>query len=343
FLQKSKGGKRAVVAGISSLLVLFYFAGQTRQEKWQSSDAELKTLIVQANIANFEKYQAERGAGYQQEIMDQFYSLTRDALNQHPDTDLVLWPETAFPEFLDDHAKHRFYPAQLRSFVQSINKPLILGAYSKDGPEVRRRKDYNALFLFNERGELTPPPYHKTQLLIFGEYAPLVEEFPILAKYNPGGEGFGRGTGPTLMQIGDIKLGPQICYESLDPQFSAQSTLLGSQILINATNDSWFGPRGEPFQHLYMTLARAIENRRPLIRSTNTGISSAILADGTILELSPIDQKWYGLYTIHYQKNPEITFYTKYGSWLWLVISFLLALTIFLGRNRARIERPRLD
>ena len=111
---------------------------------------------------------------------------------------------------------------------------------------------------------------------------------------------FKRGPGPSIKNYNGIKIGPQICYEALYPSFSKGLSDLGAEIIVNVTNDSWFGWWQEPYQHLYMTLARGIEFRRPVIRSTNTGISTVMLANGKILEKSPIGEEWQQNYRIPY-------------------------------------------
>ena len=342
-LLKKDRAKSLISVGVAvCLLAILYFGGLRRLEIWKTRDSELKTLVIQANIGNQEKYMAEKGAGFQQFITDEFFDLTRKGLEAHPDSDLVVWPESAFPDFLDNFAASRVYPAQFRKFSQSINKPILVGAFSKDSPEIKKRNDYNGLFLFDNKGQILGEPYHKTELLIFGETIPLVETFPILAKYNPGGAGFGRGQGPMLLTLGSgpstVKIGGEICYESLDPQFSAKLSKLGADILVNVTNDSWFswGPNFEPNQNGFMSLARAIEVRRPMVRSTNTGISSAILADGTLLEQSPVGVKWFGQQSIQFRKNAPTTFFAEFGSWLWLLIFVFLVLVLTLGKNRAQ-------
>jgi apolipoprotein N-acyltransferase len=125
-------------------------------------------------------------------------------------------------------------------------------------------------------------------------------------------------------------VGPQICYEGLFPDFSRGLADQGAQIFVNVTNDSWFGTTAEPYQHLSMTLARGIEFRRPVVRATNTGISAAMRADGTLLDLSPLHTEWTGLYEISYRREPLPTFFQEYGRWLvpsilWLAAAILLA------------------
>ena len=121
-------------------------------------------------------------------------------------------------------------------------------------------------------------------------------------------------------------MGAQICYESLFPEFSRSLANLGAQFIVNVTNDSWYGSWQEPYQHMYMTLARGIEFRRPVLRVTNTGISTVSLASGEILERSPIHQPWSGIYEVPYLTKPTETFYQH---WFWLV-PFLLWGTLIL-------------
>ena len=140
-------------------------------------------------------------------------------------------------------------------------------------------------------------------------------------------------------------MGPQICYEGLFPGFSRGLADQGAQIFVNVTNDSWFGTLAEPYQHLFMTLARGIEFRRPVVRATNTGISAAMRADGTLLELSPLHTEWTHTYEIPYRMEPRPTFYQEYGSWfvpsvLWLTAAILLAAGRR-GRQGARDPAPR--
>ena len=138
---------------------------------------------------------------------------------------------------------------------------------------------------------------------------------------------FARGPGPTeLLKWNGYKMGAQICYESLFPEFSRSLANLGAQFIVNVTNDSWYGSWQEPYQHMYMTLARGIEFRRPVLRVTNTGISTVSLASGEILERSPIHQPWSGIYEVPYLTKPTETFYQH---WFWLV-PFLLWGTLIL-------------
>ncbi|MEN0060107.1 MAG: nitrilase-related carbon-nitrogen hydrolase, partial [Bdellovibrio sp.] len=152
---------------------------------------------------------------------------------------------------------------------------------------------------------------------------------------------FGRGQGPEVMtwqfKGEEIHWGGQVCYEGLDPAFSRGLAEKGADILVNVTNDSWFGRPSEPLQHLYMTLARAIETRRPLVRSTNTGISTVALASGEVLSASPVHEEWSGSFLVRYKSQAPRTFYVQAGHYDWILI--LVALFSIVGVAYARSRR----
>jgi apolipoprotein N-acyltransferase len=331
---------------IASLTGLYFWGVQKKQEWLNTREpSHLKVLTVQANIGDFEKYMAERGAGFEQSIANQYFALTREGLSKDPDVDLIVWPESAFPDFLNaPDLKLRLYSTQFAKFVQEIRKPILTGGFSHALVPGRGMETYNGLFLYGPSQNSGPnedlhsfgEPYHKTDLLMFGEYTPFSDTFPILAQISPAGVGFGRGKGPQILPFGDYKIGAQICYESLDPNFTSHLALLGADVLVNLTNDSWFGPTSESPQHMIMTLARGLEARRPLIRSTNTGITTAILADGTQLQRSPQYVTWTHTFDIPVRKNASLTFYTQYGSWLPYLLLIFLSVTLIIGRGRAR-------
>ena len=254
---------------------------------------------------------------------------------------MILWPETALPVALDKVYHHKPSQQSILNQVRVWQKTLVTGAYSQD----TYKRDHmgnliirNSVFFLNPEGEVAAP-YFKTDLLIFGEYMPFGQEAPFLYKLFPFVGVYERGPGPVRKAIpingSELMLGPQICYESLNPGFSRGLAKIGTEIFFNVTNDSWFGDWAEPYQHMIMTLARGLENRRPLIRSTNTGISTIILANGDILEQSPIYKKWAHTYTVPYTKNPPLTFYSKYGYWDWALWVLILLFILERGR-RAR-------
>jgi apolipoprotein N-acyltransferase len=317
--------KRRQAAGKKILLsvvwgfVLLNAGGVWLKSKLPEPDASFKALLVQANIGNSEKLAAELGQGYSREILRRYIDLTDRALNMtETKVDFVLWPETAFPALLGDAFKLDTHPAQLRRFIQERELPLITGAYSVDRDSGLIT---NSLFVLDKTGEIVPPHYSKSILLAFGEYIPGEQFFPQIRDWLPPTGHFARGQGPTtLLNWNGYKMGPQICYESLFPGFSRSLAELGAQFIVNVTNDAWYGTWQEPYQHMYMTLARGVEFRRPVLRATNTGVSTVSLASGDILQRSPLHEAWADIYEVPYLTNPPSTFYQR---WFWLVPGLL--------------------
>jgi apolipoprotein N-acyltransferase len=336
YIEYSNSKKAAALTGIAVLALVFILSatGSLRAKAWHG-DQQIKIAIAQGNVGNSEKIQSEQGPQFHAYIRDIYSNLSAEHLAKNP-ADVIIWPETALPFALDDYYLNRPQQQQLLQTIQSWKVPVITGAYSVS----RDKRDYlgypltrNAVFYLSPQMGFLAPPYYKTNLLAFGEYLPLGEQFPFLYTLLPFVGVYEKGSGPITASLKikeqNIIFGPQICYDSLSPGFTRGLSRNGAQIIFNVTNDSWFGWWAEPFQHGLMTLGRAIEARRPLVRSTNTGISSAILADGTQLQNSPIDHSWAYTYDISYQQNPAQSFYTRIGylDWiLWLCILGLLIL-----------------
>jgi len=326
-------------------LITINLSGYFHGEKWNVFDRKLNVSIIQANIGNLEKVQAEKGQAFQDEIVQKFLDLTRQAVAATPHTELIVWPETALPEYMNSYNSFSRIPRMVAAGLQPLGKTLLTGAYGKDAPgEASPRQTYNSLFLLDSNAQVLGKPYNKTYLLAFGEYLPFSEKFPYLLKLLPFISNFGRGHGPEVLTYphpeGEIKIGGQICYEGLYPEFTRGLAMKQADILTNITNDSWFGRPFEPRQHLEMTLARAIEVRRPLIRSTNTGISTVILANGTVLQQSPLYTEWFGSYDIEMKKNAPTTDFVLWGHYDWIVVLLGLLAVIVKGVIDARSYRP---
>jgi apolipoprotein N-acyltransferase len=304
-------------------------------------DATARVLIVQANIGNLRTQYEKWGPGFREQVIRSYLRLTRQGLAGSNDRrpDFVLWPESAFPGVLREDALDSGYGGILRTFLRDQSVPLVTGGR---GYKMAAGKRTNAWFPFDGNGDLADTPYHKTILLAFGEYLPGSHLFPRLHEWIPGAADFARGDGPQVKKLGRLFLGPQICYEGLFPVFSAALADGGAQMFVNVTNDSWFGTWQEPYQHLYMTLARGIEFRRPVVRATNTGISTVMLSDGTILGRSPLKEEWARLFEVPYRTNPPPTFYQTYGMRLVPALLLLTAAgTLLLAwRGKKRVAIP---
>jgi apolipoprotein N-acyltransferase len=329
---------RPTLSWIAAGIALFFainLLGLGRATEWSEGTEDLKILIAQGNIGNYEKLIVEKQKDFSIPIIATYMKLSAKGFDEHPEATHVLWPETAFPDYLDESFRGEANWLTVQQFAMIRKKTILTGAYSFDRA---KKQTFNGFFAMSADGALMSPPYRKSILIPFGEKFPFSDVVPYMKWLFPGLGSFGQGDGPTVMDLGHLKVGPQICLESLYPTFSASMARQGAEIFSNVTNDSWFGRTFEPYQHMIMTLARAVENRRPLLRSTNTGITTVALANGTILEQSPIGQEWVGFYTVPFKKNPPIATYSRiagYTPWMAALVAVLTVLGSIFRRRRS--------
>lgn len=166
---------------------------------------------------------------------------------------------------------------------RGFDVPLLFGAITQSGakdPESGRCLEcYNSALLLGRDGEVLGL-YDKAFLLMFGEFIPFGDTFPWLYDLIPEASRFRHGTRPSTMRLGDARLGVLICYEDLLPRFVLRAAAGDPHVFINMTNDAWFGQSAEPYHHLQLAQLRAVEHRRWLVRSTNTGVSVFVDAVG---------------------------------------------------------------
>lgn len=287
-----------------ALIAAFAAFGKMRAEEWAEKlshpESTFQAGIVQANIGDFEKVAAERGMQQAAEkILADYFELSNQALSLHKKPDVIIWPETAYastygkPMTTADYSRDQ----RIETWVKANRTPLLFGSYDRDDG-----KDYNTFFILSpvasprltSLGSVSENLqfYHKNILLMFGEYIPFQDAIPAIGRLFPQVANFGRGPGPELLQIPlfatnrMIPASPAICYEVLFPNYVLEAARKGSKLIMNVTNDSWFGPYGEPHLHLALSTFRTIETRLPMIRATNTGYSVLVTQDGEIASKS---------------------------------------------------------
>lgn len=332
FALANKSETKKWMTSVATLIGLFLAVnifGWALKNRLPKPDSEVRVLIVQANIGNLEKQYAEQGLGFRDHIANEYFQLTKQGYDEAPENekpDFAIWPETAFPVRLNPSGPQSGLGYRLTQFLNHNQIALFSGSYglTRDAGGVS-----NSLFVFDDKGVLQQPVYTKTTLLAFGEYIPGGSLIPQLYDWLPMVAHFSRGQGPTIQTLNGVQYGPQICYEGLFDWFSRKSAQLGAQVLVNVTNDSWYGTWQQPFQHAYMTLSRAIEVRRPLIRSTNTGISTVVLANGDVMPLSPLHEKWSHVYKVPYYSASPLTLFSQWGYWFPYIFLILLGALVF--------------
>ncbi len=252
----------------------------------------------------------------------------------------VVWSESSvtFP-VRDDMAKR-----VLKSNVgEKLHIPAIFGGVvNHQGPE--RLMWFNVALSTDASGELTGR-YDKEYLLQFGEHLPFGETFPILYKWSPNSGAFTPGTklDPLYITTDGVthKVAVLICYEDIIPAFT--NALVGAtnpDLLVNITNDAWFGATTEPWEHLALAQLRAVEHRRYLIRSTNSGVSAIVDPVGRLVDHGEVRDVQHGSYphadelvgTVHWMNGK--TLYEIVGDSVWWLGTAAAVLGCFLRRKR---------
>ncbi len=299
-LEKPFWSKKNALAMLPALLFLSlnttygYFRNEQIQKILKENKEHVQIGVIQANIGDFDKVAAESGVtGAAEKVLNAYYQLSYQALKLTPKPDVLVWPETSYPSTFrnPETLTEKNRDLALTDFVREQNIPLLFGGY-----DTFKGKDYNSFFIlspFTKESDLQI--YHKSILLLFGEYIPGADWISFLKTSFPQVGNFGRGQGPKVYSVKlnprEIKISPIICYEALFPSFILDAVRMGSQVILNVTNDSWFGPEGEPYMHLALSAFRSIESRTPQVRSTNTGVSALILPDGSIQHPSSLNKE----------------------------------------------------
>jgi len=301
----------SMAIAITSVLVygMFRLKSSANQNRTES---EYTIAVIQANIPQELKWEKTAWDG----IMDQYKAITKQALQHDPD--LIIWPETSYPGYLWED-KELF--VQLQTFVRHIRIPLLLGSVLKE-----ERDYYNSAMLLSNNGDINET-YRKVHLVPFGEYLPLRNIFPFLSDIVPIGDFTAGDRWTTFLLDSKKAAGKQndqfsvlICFEDTVARLSRKFVREGAQLLVNLTNDAWFGDTAAPFMHLQSAVFRTIENRRGLVRAANVGVSCYIDQWGQIVRCVEKDsggkiRKTYisGYLITKVNFNEKLTFYTKFG------------------------------
>jgi apolipoprotein N-acyltransferase len=265
-----------------------------------------KIRIVQPSLAQSEKLDEELAEKKMADLI---------ALSKSPEEfDIVIWPETASPFFV---LSEKFDAAR------EIGKPVIAGAMS-----YKQGKFFNSMIVADKEGAIKKI-YHKSHLVPFGEYDPS-GFVPVLGNLTPGG-------GPEVIDSGaGFSFAPAICYEII---FSDSLTSVGSNpnVIINITNDTWFGLTPGPYQHLDMTRRYAIESGLPVIRANFSGISAFIDPAGKVIKSMPIGEQ--GVLDGQIYGAAHVTPYRKLGINLWFAIIMIFSMSVVLISKYARRKK----
>lgn len=285
------------------------------------AEAEKVTVgLVQVNMGIFSKRE-DPDEGRRRHV-EQSLELEREA-----QPDLIVWPESAYTWFLPEGEEN-----VKRWVMGPVSTPLLFGGLARREVDGRDRH-YNTAFLVDAEGNVQGT-YDKTYLLAFGEYLPFGDTFPILYEWSPHSGQFTPGdhTRPLVLN-GEHRITALICYEDILPSFTRAAVAEGDpHLLVNMTNDAWFGDTSEPWQHLALAKLRAVEHHRYLVRSTNSGVSTIV---------DPVGRTPYGEVGVFERGNlhGEVammngwTLYQTLGNWPgWLSAAAILAIAFWKKR-----------
>jgi apolipoprotein N-acyltransferase len=249
-------------------------------------------------------------------------------------TDLIVWPESPAPFFDNDPQFH----AQMSSLARAAQAPIIVGNIGiEPNPATKLGYiPYNRASFIGPDGNFAGH-YDKMHLVPFGEYVPY-KEFFFFAKSLLNEVGlFEPGKQRTVFKTGGHIYGVFICYESIFGDEIRQLTQQGADVLINISNDGWYGDTSAAWQHLNMVRMRAIENHRWILRATNTGVTAAVNPYGRVTAAAPRHQRT--SIRVHFAYEHDLTFYAAYGDLFAYLCGFITTVgLIFSFRPRVAVN-----
>lgn len=251
------------------------------------------------------------------------YSKLNAALKDTPD--LIIFSESSLPGYyrLSRNAKK-----VVKDVLEKHHSYILLGTADYKFISKDKYNLYNAAFLISPNGAIINK-FYKTHLVPFGEWLPFEDKLPFLKNINLGQGNYLPGKSYRPLQVKCARLGVLICFESIFPEIARKEVNLGANLLVNITNDGWFGHSLGPREHFYLAIFRAIESQKYLVRAAKTGISAIVGPDGKILK--KLDQFEFGIIEGEVPLIPGETFYDKYSEWMvWLS---LLMTVIILAYN----------
>jgi apolipoprotein N-acyltransferase len=265
--------RNPLFAGAATLAaaLLFGFIRLAQVESQRSVAPLLKIGVVQANIGIVQKRRSELAQTHHQLHLELSQGLEQQGAQ------LLVWPETSY-SYPMERSRERDWPdGDRRRIMQGITVPLLFGARSYS----HEQYPYNSAFIMETGGRIAGR-YDKNFLLVFGEYIPFYKYFPDFKRWFPAASHFARGTEVTTFPFDNYRLAPLICYEDILPDFCRRVAKLKPNLLVNLTNDAWFGRTSEPYEHLALAVYRSVELRLDMVRAVNTGVSAFVEASGRV-------------------------------------------------------------
>jgi apolipoprotein N-acyltransferase len=314
------------------IIFMFFIYGKARLSEIHDNPRGngLTVGLIQGNIDKDVKWSPE----HLQFSFDRYFDLSRKAVKDG--ANFLIWPETALPTYLAQEPENL---TKVHALVDSLNVPLLTGVVYYETIGQREYVYYNTALLFKP-GVNEYQKYNKIHLVPMSEKIPFSERYKILRDIHLGQADFSSGKEQTIFNLDGIKFGTLICFESAFPGYAKSFVNKGANFLVVITNDMWFGRTSLFEQHAMMAVFRAIENRVPIIRAANTGISLSVDKKGNILAKTEVFKEDYIITRVN-PEDPE-TLYSRIGDILpqcslpIVLISFMIAF----WRRQRYIKEP---
>lgn len=313
---------------VITLMVVFNL-GLARIRTAPPTDRSLSVTFVQPAVPQTMIWDSNANANRFQQLL----TLTSNALTNK--TTLLLWPEAALPEL--DEANF----TAITNLIQQHHVWMLFNAddvMEKQKPTTEIRYDvFNSAYFLNPAGEWSGV-YHKRQLVIFGEYIPLVDYLPFVKWFTPITGGYTSGREIRRFRFEQTQIAPLICFEDTFPHHVREHVDVDTDLLVNLTNDGWFGQSAAQWQHLASAAFRSVENGLPLLRCCNNGITCWFDANGAMRDIfRDASGSEYGGGFINWEipfasakARGAATFYNRNGDWFgWSCVGVTVVLVLW--------------
>ena len=320
--------KEALMAAFLVVSAFTYGTVRVKQidaeaRRWPSMDS----AVLQGNIDQGVKWDSS----FQDKTIEIYRRLSSEAAGQG--ASLIVWPETAVPFYLAGEADKA---GLVTGIAKETGSFILTGSPSYKYNEGGRKAAYfNSAYLISPSGEIAGG-YDKIHLVPFGEYVPLKRVLFFVKKLTHGIGDFSPGPGPYPIRFEGGGMGMLICYEAIFPEIARREVSNGASVLVNITNDAWFGRTSAPYQHFEMSRMRAVENRVFLLRAANTGISAVVDPAGRVRAKSRLFEESVITERVGFKGGQYMTFYTRNGdvfAYGCMLFSAVFLLTGFIKRR----------
>jgi apolipoprotein N-acyltransferase len=303
----------AALTAILALAVPLYGAVRLHQLERESAQwPTFRAAAIQPNVPQGVKWDD----AFEAETMRRLETMTERSLQQDPQ--LVVWPESAIPGYLR-------YDPTIRAVVTRLaartGVPILTGTVDADtvsgatGDRPQDYRIYNAAYLVRGDGTISAERYGKRRLVPVAERVPFLPDLTagLFEKISSWTGQFAPGEGWPTWRVDGARVGVLICYESVFPDVARALVRSGADVLLNITNDAWFGPTSAPYQHAAHLGMRAVEHRVPFLRAANTGISGWVDPMGRWHDATPLYT--YAIVVADLPRPHVTTLYTRWGDW----------------------------